>query len=209
MSFPDPGSAFEPVRRYRLPLFPLPVVLLPEASMPLHVFEPRYREMVTDCLASDRRFGLVYHDWDRQGPFLCEEGRVGCVAEIREHQLLEDGRSLIGVRGIERFGIVDGIESNSRYYEALVSPYRDIDPLPGELLTARREESIQLFHAVVASLAERPEQLPELRPDREVSYRLAQTIGVDPSWHQRLLELRDETARLNELDRVFQAALGA
>ena len=207
MSVSGPDSVFEPEHRYRLPLFPLPVVLLPGASMPLHVFEPRYREMVADCLRSDRRFGLVYHDWDQQGPFLFDEGRVGCVAEIREHQLLEDGRSLIGVRGMERFGIVDGIESETRYYEALVSPYRDTDPLPDDLLVARRQESIHLFHAVVASLAERPEQLPELRPDRETSFRLAQTISVDPSWHQRLLELRDETARLDELDRVFQAAL--
>jgi Lon protease-like protein len=207
VSSTDPDSVFEPERRYRLPLFPLPVVLLPGASMPLHVFEPRYREMVADCLASDRRFGLVYHDWDRQGPFLFEEGRVGCVAEIGEHQALEDGRSLIGVRGMERFSIVDGIESKSPYYEALVSPYGDTEELADDLLAARRQESIHLFHAVLASLAERPEQLPELRPDRETSFRLAQTIAVDPSWHQQLLELRNETARLSELDRVFRAAL--
>lgn len=208
MSAFDPDSILEPERRYRLPLFPLPVVLLPSASMPLHVFEPRYRQLVTDCLASDGRFGLVYHDSDRQGPFLCEEGRVGCVAEILEHQGLEDGRSLIAVRGIERFSIVDGIESKSLYYEALVSPYRDNERLPDALLAARRQESIHLFHAVLASLPEQPEQLPEVRPDREASFRLAQTIGVDPAWHQQLLELRDETTRLAELDRVFRAALG-
>lgn len=208
MSSSGPDSSFQPERRYRLPLFPLPVVLLPGASMPLHVFEPRYREMVADCLGADRRFGLVYHDWDQQGPFLFEEGRVGCVAVIHEHEALDDGRSLIGVRGVERFSIVDGIESKSRYYEALVTPYPDTKGVADEFLTARRQESIRLFHAVLASLAERPEQLPELRPDRETSFRLAQTIAVDPPWHQQLLELRDETARLNELDRVFQAALG-
>ncbi len=208
MSTPDPDSILEPERRYRLPLFPLPVVLLPSASMPLHVFEPRYRQMVADCLVSDGRFGLVYHDSDRQGPFLYEEGRVGCVAEILEHQALEDGRSLIAVRGVERFSIVDGIESKSLYYEALVTPYRDNERLPDALLASRRQESIHLFHAVLASLSEQPEQLPEVRPDQETSFRLAQTIGVDPFWHQRLLELRDETTRLGELDRVFRAALG-
>lgn len=196
-----------PETRYRLPLFPLPVVLLPNAPMPLHIFEPRYREMLEDCLESDRRFGLVYHDWDRQGPFLCEEGRIGCVAEIGEHRELSDGRSLIVVTGVERFRIVDGIESESTYFEGLVTPYRDATELPDEVLASRRRQSIELFHHVVDTLSERPDHLPELQPDQETSFLLAQTIGVDPSWHQQLLELRDERARLSELDRVFRAAL--
>ena len=196
-----------PEPRFRLPLFPLPVVLLPGAAMPLHIFEPRYRDLVRDCLESDSGFGLVYHDWDRQGPFLCEEGRVGCVARIEEHQGLDDGRSLIVIRGRERFRIVDGIESESAYFEALVTPYRDATELPEDALAMRRLASIRLFHAVVATLREHPEKLPELEPDQETSFLLAQTIGVDPSWHQQLLELRDEPARLEELDRVFRAAL--
>lgn len=173
--------------------------------MPLHIFEPRYRDMVRDCLASDRRFGLVYHDPDRQGPFMSEEGRIGCVAEIREHQALSDGRSLIGIRGVERFRIVDGIESDTPYYEALVTPYRDTDE--DVLLPSRRRTSIDLFHQVVDTLADAPERLPELSDDQEVSFLLAQTIGVDPTWHQRLLESSDERARLDEVDRVFRAVL--
>ncbi|MDZ7778385.1 MAG: LON peptidase substrate-binding domain-containing protein [Gemmatimonadota bacterium] len=196
-----------PETRYRLPLFPLPVVLLPGAPLPLHIFEPRYREMLEDCLDSDRRFGLIYHDRDRRGPFLCEEGSIGCIAEIGEHRELSDGRALIVVTGVERFRIVDGIESDSQYFEGLVTPYGDTTELPDELLASRRRESIELFHHVLDTLSERPDQLPELQPDRETSFLLAQTIGVDPSWHQRLLELRDEQARLTELDRVFRAAL--
>ena len=195
-----------PARRHRLPLFPLPVVLLPGAPMPLHIFEPRYQEMVRDCLASDRRFGMVYHDWDRQGPFLSEEGRVGCVAEIDTHQELRDGRSLITVLGLERFRIADGIESESAYFEALVTPYVDV-ALDAEELTSRRALSIELFHQVVASLEGRPEELPVMEPVLETSFLLARTIGVDPTWHQNLLELRDERERLTELDRVFRAAL--
>ncbi len=196
-----------PEPRYRLALFPLPVVLLPGTSMPLHIFEQRYRDMVRDCLASDMRFGLVYHDWDRQGPFLSEEGRVGCVAEIRSHQALSDGRSLIAIHGAERFRIVDGIESDTAYFEALVSPYADTPRTDSDVLIASRRASIELFHAVIASLAEHPDQLLSLEPDQETSFLLAQTIGVDPSWHQQLLELRDEQARLMELDKVFRAAL--
>ena len=202
----NPIERAEP--RHRLSLFPLPVVLLPGTLVPLHIFEPRYRALVSDSLKKDRRFGMVYHDWDRQGPFLNEEGRIGCVAEIQEHELLTDGRSLITVEGAERFRISDGIESGTPYFEALVSLYRDAPEAHGYDLTLRRRESIELFRSVVASLSEAPRRVPDLEPANETSFLLAQTIAVDPTWHQRLLELQDESARLEELDRVFRAALG-
>lgn len=197
----------EPELRYRLPLFPLPTVLLPGTLKPLHIFEPRYRDMVQDCLGGDRRFGMVYHDWDEQGPFLSESGRVGCVGEIRQHQGLEDGRSLIAVEGVERFRIEDRIESDSLYFEGLVTPYPDTTAMEGEELASRRRESIRLFHAVVASLSGRSDPLPDLDVDREVSFLLAQTIQADPGWHQRLLEIRDEGSRLARVDRVLRAVL--
>lgn len=201
------SSRQAPEVRYRLPLFPLPTVLLPGMFMPLHIFEPRYRQMVSDCLVGDGRFGLVYHDWDEQGPFLSEPGRVGCVAEIGEHQYLEDGRSLIVAEGVERFRIVDGIESDTLYFEGLVARHPDTTVMRGEELAQRRRESIALFHSVVASLSERPEALPDLDADRELSFLLAQTIQVDPAWHQRLLELTDEGSRLARVDRVLRAVL--
>ena len=196
-----------PEDRRRIALFPLPVVLLPGALMPLHIFEPRYRDMVRDAMASDRRFGMVHHDWDRQGPFLSEEGRVGCMGEIREHQLLDDGRSLIAVEGMERFRIIDGIESDTLYFEALVTPLPDTTVMKGSELAFRRRESIGLFQQLVASLRERPVSLPDLRDDTELSFVLARTVQVDPSFLQRLLELTDEGSRLERLDRVFRAAL--
>ena len=82
-----------------LPLFPLPVVLFPGAPMPLHIFEARYRRMVGRCLEFDKRFGLLHHDSDEDGPFLNEAGQVGTVAVIEEFQPLSDGRSLVLVRG--------------------------------------------------------------------------------------------------------------
>ena len=197
-----------PEPRYRLSLFPLPVVLLPGAAMPLHVFEPRYRALVSDCLDSDRRFGMVYHDWDQQGPFLSEEGRIGCVAEIKEHEALEDGRSLIVVEGVERFRISDGIESEALYFEALVTPYRDATVMQGDELAFRRRESIQLFQSVVGNLTRDPAEPLDLEAESEVSFLLARAIQVDPAWHQRLLEIQDESVRLARLDRVFRSVLG-
>ena len=190
-----------------MPLFPLPVVLLPGAALPLHIFEPRYRTLVEDCLRADRRFGMVCHDWDAQGPFLSEEGRIGCVAELVEHQRLPDGRYVIAVRGLERFRILDGIESETLYFEALVTPYRDVRPPSGDGIVRRRRASIELFHEVVAALPERPDNVPTLEPELETSFLLAQTIDIEATWLQELLERRTEAERLDELDRIFRAVL--
>ncbi len=194
-----------PPQRFRIPLFPLPVVLFPTAAMPLHIFEARYRRMVARCLEYDRRFGLVYHDADEQGPFLMESGRVGCVAHIESFQPLPDGRSLLLARGGERFRIEDGIESDEPYYEALVSPYRDLEG-PLDLLH-RRERTLALFEKVIDTLPDQPEQLPELNIQIELSFPLVRTIDVDRPWQQEFLEIQDEAHRLSELDRVFRATL--
>jgi Lon protease-like protein len=176
--------------------------------MPLHIFEQRYRDMVRDAMEGDRRFGMVFHDWDEQGPFLSEENTIGCVGEISEHQLLEDGRSLIVVDGLERFAIDDGLESDTLYFEGLVRPYGDTPAGPSfaEDIRARRQQTIDLFEAVLATFEERPE-LPEYSADRELSFVLAQTIQVDPRWHQDLLVMTNEVDRLERLDEVFQALL--
>lgn len=193
--------------RYRLPLFPLPVVLLPGAVMPLHIFEQRYRDMVSDVLGGDGRFGLTYHDWDEVGPFLAETGRVGCVGQIREHERLEDGRYMVVVEGMERFRIDEGLEQQALYFEAVVTSYDDETTMRGDELAFRRGESIKLFERLLDLLPEQPVQVPELDVDEEVSFRLAQTIQMDLAWHQRLLELRDEGSRLERIDQVLRAVI--
>lgn len=198
----------EALPKVRLPLFPLPVVLFPTEAMPLHIFEPRYRRMVDRCLETDRRFGLIYHDADRSGPFLMEEGRIGCVAEIEDFQPLPDGRSVLVARGLERFEIVDGIESSEPFYEALVSPFRDVGGGNARGIELQRRRSLALFEAVLRTLPEPPERLPELDPAQELSFPLVRTIDVDAAWQQAFLELRDERHRLERLDAVFRAALG-
>ena len=196
-----------PELRYRLPLFPLPVVLLPGAVMPLHIFEQRYRDMVSDVLEGDRRFGLIYHDWDESGPFLADNGRVGCVAEIQQHEELTDGRFLLIVEGVERFVIDEGLEQQALYFESIVTPYVDSSAMRGEEMQFRRRESIRLFDQLVDLLPERPERLPELDATAETSFSLAQTIQMELPWHQRLLELRDEGSRLERIDQVLRAVI--
>src|SRR2546422_5062931 len=88
-----------------LPIFPLPIVLFPGAPQPLHVFEPRYRQLLADCLAADRRFGIAYVPAERDAGVepLPRPGDVGCVAVIRNTQGLPDGRSNVLTVGERRF----------------------------------------------------------------------------------------------------------
>ena len=192
----------------RLPLFPLPVVLLPGALLPLHVFEPRYRQMVAHCLEGDRRFGLLYHDPDLAGPFEMAGGEVGCVAEILKFEPLPDGRSLILTLGTERFRVDDGIESASLYYEALVEEYPDGEE-PRRGIVGRRRASIGLFHRVLEEVLEHEGELPTFDPRTETAFQLAQRIHVSPAWQQELLEVRTERERLDRLDALLHAILAS
>ena len=196
----------DPVAKFRLRLFPLPVVLFPTARMPLHVFEPRYRRMVELALEQDRTFGLVYHDADRQGPFLLEEGRVGCVAHIEEFQPLPDGRSLLVARGGERFSIDDGIESGEPFYEALVSPYQDL--AAGEAMSVRRARTLALFRELLRTLGDDAEWLDALDLASELSFPLVRTVQAEAAWLQGFLQVRDEDARLELLEQIFFTLLG-
>ena len=88
-----------------LPLFPLHVVLFPGRPLPLHLFEPRYRALLDDCLAEDRRFGVVAIRYGRAERNAADVYSVGTIAEIVRVERLDDGRSNIVTRGAERFRI--------------------------------------------------------------------------------------------------------
>src|ERR1039457_6898887 len=115
-----------------LPLFPLPnVLLLPETTLPLHVFEPRYRAMLSDALAGDRLIGIQLLNPtappDGAGrPAVCESGGPG---DIVRHVPLEDGRSNILLRGTFRSRIAGERETPAPYRVAEVAPFA-VHPLP-------------------------------------------------------------------------------
>src|SRR4051794_25531870 len=116
-----------------LPLFPLPtVVLFPNVFLPLHIFEPRYREMVADAVASDRMIGmmLLRPGWERD-----YEGRppiysIGCSGLVTHAERLPDGRYNIVLRGVERFRIIS--EDHSRSYRRATIELLQDQPLTGD-----------------------------------------------------------------------------
>jgi Lon protease-like protein len=190
---------------YRLPLFPLPVVLFPGAMIPLHIFETRYRRMVAYCLEADKRFGIVFQDPEHHDAFELDDS-VGCIAEILDFQPMPDGRSLLLSQGRERFLVRDGIESGGPYTEAVVEEYADL-PFERTGLDHERRESVELFYRTLDVLDCPLDAMPSIDRTHDVSFQLAQCIRIDPAWQQTLLVLRSERERLEQLDDLFRAIL--
>ena len=112
-------------------LFPLGIVLLPTEQVPLHIFEPRYRELITQCLEDDREFGLVFADEDG----LRAIGTRAAVTEVLER--FDDGRLNIVVEGGERFRLVEVNEGES-FHTGEVEPVVDSPTLPTRGRRSRR-----------------------------------------------------------------------
>jgi len=193
-----------------LPLFPLPLVLFPGAALPLHIFEPRYRQLLADCLEGDRRFGIARLD---EGVAESEvpAGTVGCVAEIVNTETLPDGRSNIVVRGAERFALLSLVSSAHPYRVCRAELVEDEFEIGAEL-DAVAERVRDVFGRVARAartLADDPDPLPELPDDAAgLSFVVASMIDIDLDARQELLASRSPLARLRQLDRVLSAALG-
>src|ERR1051325_5983887 len=107
--------------QHELPLFPLPVVLFPGVPLPLHIFEPRYRQMLLDIGAAKNLFGLAYFDPTTAESEVPAAGHAGCVAEVTEVQSFPDGRSNILSVGVIRFRIESYVERGDQTYCPWVS----------------------------------------------------------------------------------------
>ena len=105
-----------------IPIFPLPVVLLPSEVMPLHIFEERYKTMLKDCLAGKKVFGISYHtEKDSWPPSL---GKVGTIAQIMAVVPLDDGRMNILTIGTQRYRLKEYREQTP-YLHAEVETFQD------------------------------------------------------------------------------------
>ncbi len=181
-------------RPERIPLFPLNVVLLPGGDLPLHIFEPRYRRMVQDCIETKSEFGMLA---------ALPKGlvRVGCTAEVLEvAKRYHDGRMDVLTVGRSPFRIVELINAK-QYDEGMLLEgtvdYLDDDERPVD--TKKHRELIQLYevcHTIV--FGDYPRNVQGLAPD-ELSYVVAGTLPMDLMWKQQVLELRSEADRQERL----------
>jgi Lon protease-like protein len=189
-----------------IPLFPLPnVVLFPNVFLPLHVFEPRYRAMVSDALSGDRIIGMVLlqpgyeAEYDRRPPVF----PVGCAGLMTHAEPLGDGRFNIVLRGLERFRI-DAEEGGKPYRIARIAP------LPEPVPEAHRPELQRHRHRLEALLAAAIERtgadprFPPAVPDEDLVNALAQYVELDPLERQALLEREGVLARCRGLIELLE-----
>jgi Lon protease-like protein len=191
----------------RLPVFPLPVVLFPGTPLPLHIFEPRYRELLSDCLAADRRFGITPSGTDDEAP---EPGTVGCIAEVRVNQLMPDGRSNIVVLGGDRFVVTKLLDEPKPYHVASIVPFDD-DPesAPATERAAELRAAFARYAALVRELSDVEPEESELPADPlALSFHVAAGIEVDVPIKQRLLVERSTSRRVEALMLVLPALTG-
>jgi Lon protease-like protein len=193
-----------------LALFPLPLVLFPGMALPLHIFEPRYRQMLADSLSGERRFGII-----RLPEGMVERdlppGTIGCVAEIVNTEMLGDGRSNIIVRGAERFSLLALIETERPYHVCSAQLVAD-DFEIGTELDAVMTSVGDMFRRVARAartLADDPDPVPELPEDAaSLSFAIAAMIDISLDERQQLLASRSPLERLRHLQRVLSTALG-
>jgi Lon protease-like protein len=182
------------------PLFPLGIVALPSESVPLHIFEDRYRRMIERCLAAEpgsmeSRFGIIWLSDQELKP-------VGCACEVeRLLERMDDGRMNILARATRPFRLLER-QDELPYPAGTVEFLADLEELPDEQAASGARE---LYRELVQQATDRSltaEELSELD-----AYAMAATVEFGVDGKQELLELRSENARLRLLTLLLRAAI--
>ena len=198
----------------RIPIFPLTVVLFPEMPLPLHIFEPRYQEMLRVCRERELPFGvcLIRSGVEVGGP--AAPYSVGTVARILTVDDLSEGRANLMTLGGERFRILE-LHKEQPYLEAEIEALAPEEPGALADLPARAHKAAQRFMKVLFALAGEPERLVELPEDPlQLSYMLGALMQAPNPLKQELLEcdvvaerLQREVDLLEEDAAAFEAAV--
>ena len=180
-------------KTYKIPLFPLGVVMLPDMTLPLHIFEARYKTMIAECMAAERPFGVVLFDGQSMRS-------VGCMAHItRVVKRYEDGRMDILTRGGKRFVVQQLIEEQA-YMEAQALFFDDApEDAPEGQVTGLIETALGLL-----------KELEDIEPHtfsfkgagsidtKRLAYAIAALEGFTPTERQGFLEMTSPSERLEK-----------
>jgi Lon protease-like protein len=177
-----------------LGLFPLPLNIVPGERTPLHIFEPRYRELIGECLDEEREFGLLLSDDDG----LRDVGTTAAIVEVLER--FEDGRLNILVEGRERFRVSE-LTSGRPFQTALTEPVTDDDDPATDAEAREARDLFQELRAVLESDVDDPDETIPL------SFALAARVDFGASAKQRMLETTSERERLALMRRLLRRAV--
>jgi len=195
-----------------LPLFPLPLVLLPNEVLPLHIFEPRYRQMLKDVALDKNMFGVSF--FNPQESFIEKPviGSVGCVAEVREAQTTTDGRSNILTIGVVRYRLIDYVDASEPYLLGDVEFFEDenedktlLNPLADEVFTLFRRIALAA-HKLSGERGTFPD-VSQTEPEA-LSFLVTAAFNLEPDLKYQLLETRSTIERLERLKEILVQTVG-
>jgi Lon protease-like protein len=179
-----------------LSLFPLDLVLLPGTPLPLHIFEPRYREMISECLDRNQHFGVV-RGKDQ------ELAEVGCTAEILTvTKKYPDGRMDIVTEGRARFEVLQ-LNQERSFLRAEVLYLHDEPESPSKEEIA---QAMKLHGEIMTLAGAEPEKSSEI-DERQLSFHLAGSLPLDLDFKQTLLGMKSESERLQAIISFFETIL--
>jgi Lon protease-like protein len=179
-----------------LPLFPLDLVLFPGMALPLHIFEPRYKEMIGECLQHDSPFGIVR---------AVDDGiaQIGCSAEVATVvKKYDDGRMDIVARGLQRFEVVE-INQERSFLQGEVKLLKDESDANADT----KKKAFDL-HSALVLMAASGQTVPTLEPpDDLLSFYLISQLPVDMDFKQTILAMASESQRLATLIEYYEAII--
>ncbi|HEU5362993.1 MAG TPA: LON peptidase substrate-binding domain-containing protein [Gaiellaceae bacterium] len=179
-------------------LFPLPLVLVPTERVPLHIFEPRYRELIGECIETDGEFGLVFATGDGAVHEIGTRARVAAVVER-----FEDGRLNIVVEGGERFRLLELTKGRSFQTGVVEEVVDEGDPEDaGDV-----ERALAVFHDLAAAAESDVDIPPSDAPDLVWQLAARVDFGLEPK--QELLASTTPGPRLRRLIELLETSLEA
>ncbi len=194
-----------------LPIFPLPLILLPHELLPLHIFEDRYQKMLRDISLGKNMFGVSLFAPQDEFTDKPETGSIGCVAEIRESQTMDDGRSNILTMGLIRYHLIEYLDIGEPYLVGDIEFFED-EPEDEAILQPLADEVFALFRRVAKAahkLSGQKSDFPDIpqAPPEQLSFLVSAAFSLNNDIKYKMLEMRSTSARLEELKDILSQAV--
>jgi Lon protease-like protein len=186
----------------RISIFPLTgAIIFPSMQLPLHIFEPRYRDLVSDSLARDRKIGMIQPKGQGNHPPLF---RVGCLARIQDVEAMDDGRYNIILEGVQRFSVIKELDVATSFRQVEAELW-DEDEM-GETLSLAERASIEIESRRFAESQGYNVDLAAVSQldDYSLVNAIAQIAPFDFAAKQALLEARGLSDRSDTIVQLMQ-----
>lgn len=195
-----------------IPIFPLPLVMLPNELLPLHIFEEKYRQMLRDIETKRNIFGVTLFEPTESFIERPPLGSIGCAGEIREAEMLDDGRSNILTFGLIRYRLIEYVDLGDEYLVGDVEYFEDEPDTTGSVELVA-DEVFSLFERLAKAafkMGGSRGQMPDIqRADPEsLSFLVTAAFNFDNERKYNLLEMTSTVERLSELKKVLDQAVG-